>query len=47
MARNKQIEIKVSLEEHERLKSKAEYFGMNISSYLRFIGLNAKIEITS
>jgi len=47
MARNRQIEIKVSKEEYEKLKNKSNSLGMNISSFLRFVGLSSKIEIST
>lgn len=45
MKRNHQIVIKLSLEELQKLKQKAELLGMTISAYLRFISLSAKIDI--
>jgi predicted DNA-binding protein len=43
MVRNKKIHICFSNEEYERLSYKAKNLGMNISSYLRFLGLNARV----
>jgi len=46
MKKTHSIEIKVDPEEERKLKKKATALGMNVSAYLRFVGLGAKIEIS-
>jgi len=46
MKKTHSIEIKVSPDEDKKLKLKAEKLGMNVSAYLRFVGLGAKIKIS-
>lgn len=45
MKRNHEIRVRLSAEELDKIKKKAESCGMNISSYLRFLGLRIKQEI--
>jgi len=43
MQRNHNIVIRLTKSELEKIKSKAEALGMTISSFVRFIILNAKL----
>lgn len=45
--RNHQLEVKLTTEELEKIKGKAELLGVKPSVYLRMIGLSAKIEVES
>lgn len=43
-ARNHEIRVKLSGEELEMIKKKAKKLGMQESSFLRYLGLKAKVE---
>ena len=43
--RNHEISSRVTKSEKGIIKSKADLMGMSISDYLRFLGLNAKVEV--
>lgn len=49
MKKNKSIHIKVTTEQEQKLKKKAEKCGLSLSSYILFISLNTepKIEFVS
>ena len=46
MARNHEIRIKVSKEELEVIKKKANKVSMTISSLLRYMGLNSNLVVS-
>lgn len=46
MKRNYDIGVKLTKEEEERIKNKADKLGMTKSEYVRFVCLNANIEIS-
>lgn len=43
---NHEIRVKLSNDELERIKRKAEAVGMKLSTYLRYLGLNTQIKVT-
>ena len=45
MTRNHEIRIKVSEEEMEKIKRKAQEVGMGVSSFLRFLAVKSKINV--
>lgn len=45
MKRNHEIRIKLSAEEHEKLKKKAEEVGMSISSLMRYLAIYSQIKV--
>lgn len=47
MKKSKQVEVKFSTEELEKVKRKADSVGMKISTFIRFVSLSAKIEVSS
>jgi predicted DNA binding CopG/RHH family protein len=45
MKRNHIIEIRLSEDEFEKIKNKSDSMGLTISSFLRLVACNSKIEI--
>lgn len=43
MAKNRTIRVRLSTEEFERIKGKAEFFKMKISTYMRLSSLGLEI----
>lgn len=39
------ISVRCKPEEYEKIKAKAESYGMELSTYVRFVSLHAKIEV--
>jgi len=42
MKKNKEIKVRVSSEEFERIKNKAEFLGVPISTFIRLVALAVK-----
>lgn len=47
MKKNHTIEIRLSQEELDKLKKKAELMGLPVSAFIRMIALKSKIEVKS
>ncbi|MFH1311537.1 MAG: hypothetical protein ABIH65_03985 [Nanoarchaeota archaeon] len=47
MKKNHEIRIKLDLEELNKIKQKAKSLGLTASQFLRLLGLNSKLEISS
>lgn len=47
MKKNHEVRVRLSKEEHLKIKEKAMKLGLTLSSFLRLIGLNADIETTN
>ena len=47
MPKNHDIKIRLSEEELQKIKTKSKELGMSISSFMRFISLKAKVEVTN
>lgn len=47
MKKNCEVRVKLSTEELEKIKHKADKLGMTISGFLRMLGLNADITPTN
>lgn len=45
LGKNNEIRFKVTLEELEKIKRKAEAIGLSVGAYVRFLSLSAKTPI--
>ena len=45
MGRNHELKLKLSKEEKEKLRKKAEELGLPISTYIRMVSIKANMEI--
>lgn len=45
MAKNHDVRVRLSDEELQKIKRKAEELGMQVSSFLRFVALKSKVEV--
>lgn len=43
--KSRPIQIRVSDEEYKTIESKATKLGLTVSAYLRYVAINAKVEI--
>lgn len=46
MAKNHEIRVRLTKEEHERIKSKALKFNMSLSGYIKLLALNSTIKVS-
>lgn len=46
MKKNHEIRVKLSEEEYDKIKKKAESAGLKLSAFLRYLGLNTVIKVT-
>lgn len=46
MKENAEIRFKLTSEQHDKIKSKAESVGMTLKGYLIYLGLNVEPEIS-